>query len=45
MWLFAGIAGVAVFSVVLLKAAMRRHQDRQNRSMRDHIRRIPKRPE
>jgi hypothetical protein len=45
MWLFAGIAAVAVFSVGLLRAAVRRHRDQQNRSMRDHIRRIPKQPE
>jgi hypothetical protein len=45
MWLLAGITAIAVCSVGLLRSIMRRHRDQQNRSMRDHIRRIPQRPE
>ncbi|MCU1257950.1 MAG: hypothetical protein JWO80_835, partial [Bryobacterales bacterium] len=41
MWLLAGITAIAVCSVGLLRSMMRRHRDQQNRSMRDHIRRIP----
>jgi hypothetical protein len=45
MWLLAGIVAVAVFSVGVVRAAVRRHREQQNRSMRDHLRRIPQRSE